>query len=65
MDGVKLVETKQVETESERQRRLSWEANRVAEAEVAAGRFVDSTKVKIWIHSIGRRRELLPSCGDG
>jgi hypothetical protein len=48
------------ETEAERQRRLAWEAEGIAEAEadVAAGRLVDSAKVKAWIDSIGTDHEL-------
>jgi len=50
----------QVETEAERRHRLDWEAERIAEAEadVAAGRLVNSAKVKAWIDSIGTDGEL-------
>jgi predicted transcriptional regulator len=49
-----------VETEADRQRRLAWEAEGVAKAResVAAGRLVDSAKVKAWIDSIGTDHEL-------
>jgi len=48
------------ETEEEMKRRLAWEAERIAEADadVAAGRMVDSAKVKEWIDSIGTDHEL-------
>ena len=43
------------ETDADRQVRLAWEAEGIAEgeADVAAGRLVDSAKVKAWIDSIG------------
>ncbi len=48
------------ETEAARQHRIAWEAERIAEADadIAAGRLVDSAKVKAWIDSIGTDREL-------
>ena len=48
------------ETAEERQRRLAWEDEMIAEAleDVAAGRIVDSAKVKEWIDSIGTDHEL-------
>jgi len=48
------------ETEDERQRRFAWEAEMIAEADadIAAGRLVDSAKVKAWIDSIGTDHEL-------
>jgi predicted transcriptional regulator len=48
------------ETEVERQSRLAWEAEMIAEADadIAAGRLVDSAKVKAWIDSIGTDQEL-------
>ena len=48
------------ETEAERQRRLAWERERIAEAEadIAAGRVVDSAEVEAWIDSIGTDNEL-------
>jgi predicted transcriptional regulator len=48
------------ETEAERQARLAWEAERIAEAraDIAAGRLVDSAKVKAWIDSIGTDHEM-------
>ena len=48
------------ETDADRQRRFAWEAEMIAEADadVAAGRLVDSAKVKAWIDSIGTGHEL-------
>lgn len=48
------------ETEAEGQRRLAWERERIAEAEadIAAGRVVDSAEVDAWIDSIGTDNEL-------
>ena len=48
------------ETDAERQRRLAWEAEGIARARAsaAAGRVVDSAKVKAWIDSIGTDHEL-------
>jgi len=48
------------ETEAARQRRLAWEAEGIARARAsaAAGRVVDSAKVKAWIDSIGTDNEL-------
>lgn len=42
------------------QERLVWEATRIAEAEadIAAGRIMDSARVKAWIDSIGTNHEL-------
>jgi predicted transcriptional regulator len=42
------------ETEAERQRRLAWEAEGIAEAraDVAAGRLVDAAKVRAWVDSL-------------
>jgi hypothetical protein len=48
------------ETEAERQRRFAWETERIAEAdaEIAAGFYVDSDDVDAWIDSIGTDHEL-------
>lgn len=48
------------ETEADRQNRIAWEAERIAEAraDVAAGRLVSSAKVKAWIDSIGSDHQL-------
>jgi predicted transcriptional regulator len=48
------------ETEAERQARLAREAEGIARARTsaAAGRVVDSAKVKAWIDSIGTDHEL-------
>jgi predicted transcriptional regulator len=53
-------DTSSPETEAERQRRPAWEADMIAEADadIAAGRLVDSAKVKAWIDSIGTGQEL-------
>jgi len=52
--------TEPAETEAERQTRLIWEAERIAEAraDIAAGRLVDSAEVKAWIDSIGTDHEM-------
>lgn len=54
------VETSCPETEAERQQRIAREATMIAEADadVAAGRLVDSARVKAWIDSIGTAHEL-------
>jgi len=48
------------ETEAERQARVAWEAEGIAEAlaDVAAGRLVDAEEVDAWIDSIGTDHEL-------
>jgi predicted transcriptional regulator len=48
------------ESEADRERRIAWEADRIAEAraDVAAGRLVSSARVKAWIDSIGTDHEL-------
>ena len=50
------------ETEAERQRRLAWEAEGIAEAraQVKAGLYVDAAEVDAWIDSIGTDHELPP-----
>ena len=50
------------ETETERQARLAWEAEMIAEAdaEIKAGLYVDSADIKAWIDSIGTDHELPP-----
>jgi predicted transcriptional regulator len=50
------------ETEAERQRRLAWEAEMIAEADadIAAGRLIDSAEIDAWIDSIGTDHELPP-----
>ena len=47
-------------TDPEQQRRMAWEARMIAEADadIAAGRLVDSARVKAWIDSIGTDHEL-------
>ena len=48
------------ETEADRQRRLAWEAEMIAEAraELDAGLYATSAEVKAWIDSIGTDREM-------
>jgi predicted transcriptional regulator len=53
-----------VESAAEMQRRLDWEAEGIAKARasIAAGRVVDSAKMKAWIDSIGTDHELPVPC---
>lgn len=48
------------ETDAERQHRLAWEAEMIAEAEaeVAAGLYVDWQDMRAWIDSVGTDHEL-------
>lgn len=48
------------ETAAKQRRRLAWEAEMIAQADadIAAGRLVESAKVKAWIDSIGTAHEL-------
>jgi predicted transcriptional regulator len=57
-------ETSRTETAAERERRLAREARMIAEADadIAAGRLVNSAKVKAWIDSIGTDHELPVPC---
>ncbi len=50
----------ETETVAERQARIAWEAERIAEARasVAAGRVVSSEQVDAWINSLGTEHEL-------
>jgi hypothetical protein len=50
------------ETEAERQARLAWEAEGIAEAraELDAGLYVDADEIDAWIDSIGTDHELAP-----
>ncbi len=50
------------ETDAERQRRLAWEAEGIAEARAQfdAGFYVDAAEVDAWIDSIGTDHELPP-----
>lgn len=57
----------EVENQAERQARLAWEAERIAEAQasVRAGRVVSSEKVEAWIDNLGTAHELpLPRPGQ-
>jgi predicted transcriptional regulator len=55
-------DTPSPETEVEQQRRLAWEAERIAEAraELDAGLYVDADEIDAWIDSIGTGHELPP-----
>jgi predicted transcriptional regulator len=48
------------ETEAERQRRLAWEAEMIAEADadIAAGRVIDEAEIDAWIDSLGTNHDL-------
>jgi hypothetical protein len=50
------------DTEAESQRRLTWEAEMIAEAdaEIEAGLYVDADEVDAWIDTIGSDHELPP-----
>ena len=50
------------ETEDGKQRRLAWEAERIAEAraELDAGYYIDADEIDAWIDSIGTDHELPP-----
>ena len=50
------------ETEAERQSRLAWEAEGVAQAraELEAGLYVDADDIDAWIDSLESERELPP-----
>ena len=54
--------TPRPETEVERQRRIAWEAERIAKARAsaAAGRVVSSEDVDAWIDSLDTDHELPP-----
>jgi predicted transcriptional regulator len=62
MDTLSLDTNQQplTETDDERQRRVTWEADRIAEAraELDAGLYVDSAEIGAWIASIGTDHEL-------
>jgi hypothetical protein len=50
------------ETDDEKKQRLAWEAEMIAEAEaeLAAGLYVDGDEVLAWLESIGTDHELQP-----
>ena len=56
--------TPTTESEAERERRLAWERDRIAEAEaeIAAGLYVDGDEVDAWLASIGTDHELPLPC---
>ncbi len=56
------VPTTHVDSAEEEQRRLAWEAERVAEAdaEIEAGLYVDADEIDAWIDRIGTDHELPP-----
>lgn len=53
-------DTTRPETEAERQDRIAWEAEGIAEADadLAAGRLVDAAAVRAWVESIDTDHEL-------
>lgn len=60
-------DTPDTQTDAQRVRRLAWEADRIAEADadIAAGRLVNSAEVKAWIDSLGTEHELpIPYAGN-
>jgi predicted transcriptional regulator len=52
----------QAETAIQRQRRIAWEAERIAEADadIAAGRVIDELEIDAWLDNIGTDHELPP-----
>jgi hypothetical protein len=58
----KNVDDPRLETEPKQRRRLAWEAEMIAEADadIAAGRLIDSAEIDAWIDSIGTDQELPP-----
>ena len=64
MDTLKLDASQppSLEIESERKRRFAWEAAGIAEAdaEFAAGLYVDADEIDAWIDSVGTDHELPP-----
>ncbi len=50
------------ETEADRERRIAWEAERIAEAAASAdaGQLIDEAEIDAWIDSIGTDHELPP-----
>lgn len=54
--------TPRPETETERKRRLAWEAEKIAEAraELEAGLYVDAAEMDAWIDSLDTDHELPP-----
>ncbi len=55
------------ETVADQQRRIAWEAERIAEARasVATGRLIDSDEINAWIDSLGTDHELPPPRSGG
>jgi predicted transcriptional regulator len=61
-DTVKHLES--IETEADRERRFTWEAQQIAEAqaEIEAGLFVEEAEVEAWLASLDTDDELpMPS----
>jgi hypothetical protein len=60
--NLKVGDTPQPESEAARQRRIAWEAEMIAEADAdfAAGLYVDADDIDAWIDSIGTDHELPP-----
>ncbi len=52
-----------LETEADRQHRIAWEADRIAEAdaELEAGLYVDALEVRAWINSLRSDTPLPPT----
>jgi len=59
MDTVPTPGEATTETEADRQRRIAWEAERIAEAraELDAGLYVDAAEIDAWIDSIDTDHE--------
>ncbi len=55
-------DTPRPETEAERQDRIAWEAEGIAEAdaELDAGLYVGAAEMRAWVESIGTDHELPP-----
>ena len=62
MDDITPGRNEAIETEAEKQRRLSREARMIAEAraQLDAGLYVDAADVDAWIDSLGTDNELPP-----
>lgn len=61
-DPTPVTEARASESEADRQRRIAWESEGIAQARasLAAGLFVDSADIDAWIDSIGTDHELPP-----
>jgi|SRR5580658_9330516 hypothetical protein len=65
--NLRVGDTPLPETDAARRHQIAWEAEMIAEADadIAAGRVVDSAKVNAWIDSIGTDHELPVPHSDG